>query len=59
MKLEITTMEIFLGQNDSLLCVNMGCHIVKFQLRDFNSLCRQTSANVEDLGIEYTGPSKV
>ena len=31
-------------------CVNMGCHIVKFQLRDFNSLYRQTSANVEDLG---------
>lgn len=35
-------------------CVRMGCQIAKFQLRDFDTLYRKTTQDVEDLGVEYT-----
>ena len=36
------------------ICSQMGCEVAKFQLRDFNSLYRETPNDIEDLGVEYT-----
>ena len=44
-----------LGRAKSLIisCKEIGADIVKFQLRDFDKLYRQTRDDVEDLGVEY------